>query len=175
MPTPSQGGGGIIIPPYLLVFTDWPRERSRMRRQLRDVWRRASREDVDDAIEAAVELLFVKALEFPNAEIAKGWLYAAAINCLRNERRKSKRHKIADLEEATEVPDGATMKSEKQELLELAMEALSEQDREILLARYMKGISITEYARRYGLKYEQLKKRQQRSLKKLKLIFKKLR
>jgi RNA polymerase sigma factor (sigma-70 family) len=164
-----------IILPYALIFADWRRERNQLKRRLRPRFLDASNEEIEDAISAAIELLLTKSHMFSTANEVRAWLFTSSIYCLMNERRKS--WKRASLDEAAALPseEDAAGAIELRDFLDVALEVLSNEDRELLLAKYRDGEPIAEFARKHGLSQERLHKRQQRALKKVQSRIKRFR
>jgi RNA polymerase sigma factor (sigma-70 family) len=71
--------------------------------------------------------------------------------------------------------EGAAGAIELRDFLDVALEVLSNEDRELLLAKYRDGEPIAEFARKHGLSQERLHKRQQRALKKVQSRIKRFR
>ncbi|HWF44113.1 MAG TPA: sigma-70 family RNA polymerase sigma factor [Candidatus Kapabacteria bacterium] len=164
-----------IILPCALIFADWRRERNQLKRRLRPRFLGASNEEIEDAISAAIELLLTKSLLFSTANEVRAWLFTSSLYCLMNERRKLRKH--TTLDEALNLPceEDAARTLELRDFLDVMLDILSNEDRELLLAKYRDGESIAEFARMHGLSQERLHKRQQRALKKVQSRIKKIR
>ena len=164
-----------IILPYALIFADWRRERNQLKRRLRPRFLDASNEEIEDAISAAIELLLTKSHTFSAANEVRAWLFTSSIYCLMNERRKSRKHTTLDEALNMSCKEDAARTLELRDLLDAALDVLSKDDRELLLAKYRDGESIAEYARKHDLSIGCLHKRQQRALKKVRSRIKKFR
>lgn len=96
------------------------------------------------------------------------WLYTAtrnaALNLMRNERRRTARERAA-VETHTDAPDAGW--TEIAPLLDSAMDELGTRDREALLLRFFSGLSFAELGTRCGLGENTARMRVQRALEKL--------
>jgi RNA polymerase sigma factor (sigma-70 family) len=157
----------IFIAPGMNVYENWRRVNKRLIRNLLDRFSQASREDAEDAIETAIELLLRKGLIFSEIAGHRKWIFVTASFCLLNERKRSSHR--APIEDAYEIEkdDELIQAFENSDLIDTALEILSEEDRELLLKKFRDGISIVDYAHTTGNPPTRLHKREQRALKRI--------
>ncbi len=122
----------------------------------------------DDAMAAeAAQLTFItlaqKARSLASCPSLGGWLHRAAVLHARNLRRKSAREyrKLQALQSAMENPDDARDAAwrDMQPVLDDALSALSDKDREALLLRFYRALSVKEVAATLGIAADAAQKR----------------
>ncbi|GEM_PF-5272196 len=157
------------------IFADLRRERHRLKTRLRPRFATLSNDDLEDAISAAIELMLTRQLVFKSLDEMRAWLFTSSVYCLMNERRRVK--KYMGLEEASSYAsdEDCSRTLEQQSTLQAALTILNEADRELLLAKYTRGISIVEVATKRGTTVSSLHKRQQRALKRVRARMRSLR
>ena len=158
----DQGAWRRIVEEYL------PRVLAVLRAQCHD-------HDLAEEIAQSAFCTIVKKLpEYQEAGRFESWLMRIAMNRLRDEMRRRKRHAIP-AEESTLIglaggsqPDDTGVEDlQRQRLLE-AMEELSMSDREILVLRHVSGLSFKELSEALDSPVGTLLARHHRALKKLK-------
>lgn len=97
----------------------------------------------------------------------KTWLAAIARNLAVSRFRKNASRETQELKEDTALEQGAFGGVERRLDLEQALEALPGEDADIIRMKYYGGMTVQEIAASLGLPFETVKKRHQRSLKKL--------
>lgn len=112
--------------------------------------------DVDRAEDLAQET-FARAAQQGPSRSARSWLYAVALNLLRDEARSDVRRErrlvlVAHDEEArlAPAPDAAVERAEREGRVRAALERLSVRDREVLLLQ-AEGLDYDEIAAATGL------------------------
>jgi RNA polymerase sigma factor (sigma-70 family) len=106
----------------------------------------------------------------PRKASAKTWLYAIALNCLRDQHRKAEAElRALDRAAAGEVAaaDGALGRVEDRDELGRGMSALSDEEREIVALRYGGDLTAPEMADLLGEKLTTVEGRLYRALRKL--------
>jgi RNA polymerase sigma factor (sigma-70 family) len=168
IPQPSST---FVVP---INYETWKFENKRLIRGLRLRFTNVSGPDVEDAIEAAIELLLNKRINFLKIEEWRAWLFVSSSYCLMNIQKKNS-NKVP-IEDAMDIGiDDRNMRAfENRDIIEAAFEILSKEDRALLLAKFESGISIAEYARSIGCSPARLNKRQQRALKRIRQLGKKI-
>ncbi len=151
----------------LINYETWQRERKRIVRKLRARIPTASKWDAEDATEAAVELLFAKCYAFTKLDDYRGFLFVSALYYLLNDRKKARR--LAPITEAMkiEIEDETIHILEERDLIDVMLEVLSEDDRELLLERFESGNSIAEIGRKRGVSAVSLRTRSSRIMRAL--------
>lgn len=144
MPSPTVPTGGDPRPEALLAHLDWARQLARG--LVRD---EATADDV-------VQGVFAQALARPprHAASLRGWLGRALGNEARQrgraEKRRARRERSAARGEALPSAAELTEKAEAHRVLMVAVLALDEDLRRVVLLRYFEGLSAAEIARRLG-------------------------
>jgi DNA-directed RNA polymerase specialized sigma24 family protein len=135
----------------LINYETWQRERKRIVRKLRARIPTATKWEAEDATEAAVELIFAKGYAFPKLDDYRALLFVSALYYLLNDRKKSRR--LAPITEAIkiEIEDETIHILEERDMIDVMLEVLSEDDRELLMERFESGNSIAEIARKRGV------------------------
>jgi RNA polymerase sigma-70 factor (ECF subfamily) len=109
------------------------------------------------------------------------WMYRIAMNLCIDEIRKRKIRRVVSLEFLTEdalertrkhkhqdLPSDAMMKEEKKKIVQLAIQQLTQEHREVILLRESQDYSYTEIAETLDIKIEAVKSRIFRARKELK-------
>ncbi|MCW1887410.1 sigma-70 family RNA polymerase sigma factor [Luteolibacter flavescens] len=124
---------------------------------------------IDDVSQDVFLMLARKARQLPPEIVLSAWLHRQsvrrALDVVRSETRRRKREEIADL-----VPDespGVDQWSAIAPQLDREMLRLPEQDRQVLILRFMERLTSEEIARRLGLSSAAVRKRVERALAKL--------
>ncbi len=108
----------------------------------------------------------------PSKASAKTWLYAIALNCLRDQQRRSQAESRA-LQRAApgaeETADSGLGQIEDRDELARALAALSEEERETVALRYGGQLTAPEIAKLVGEKLTTVEGRLYRALRKLRL------
>lgn len=107
----------------------------------------------------------------PTKASAKTWIYAIALNCLRDQRRRAQAEARAvervGSGAAAEADDPAIGRIEDREQLDRALAALSDEERETVALRYGGDLSAPEIARVLGERLTTVEGRLYRALRKL--------
>lgn len=124
-------------------------------------------EDIKDCINEAFSEFYLHRERFePDKGTLKGYLAVIARRCaIRRYQENCRWEKAADADGEQAADPFACL--EKQDELERALAALDPVDEQILRMKYYGGMTAREIAASLGLPYETVKKRRQRSLKKL--------
>ena len=136
------------------------------------VWAAASQylpaeEDVRECVNDVFAEFYFKQKDFdPQKGTLKGWLARMAQRRAIDRWRTGRGHAADPLDEAAAAQPEGLSADEKIDL-EAALAQLSDQDAQLLRMKYFEGLNAKEIAARLDLPYETVKKRQQRSLKKL--------
>lgn len=145
-----------------------------MRAYYREIYRfclakLVSREDAQDAAQE-VFLIYCRKTPRLEPEDVRRWLYATALNIIRNETQKQKRRAQATIENADDYPNGgnwnyeitetdwigdAHIEQKKQDILE----QLTEEERALFLEIYDKKRKHAELAEKYGVSEQALNMR----------------
>jgi len=148
-------------------YKNWRRECRRLVRNLRAHFLNYSKQDAEDALEAAIELSLTKGLIFDNFEEESAWLFVAAWHYLLNYRRKRSRLTLLDDAKGLSIEDEMVNSYENRDMIEAAMNILNKEDRELLLKRFEDGKSISEIAMERGVNTSKLESRSKRAIKKI--------
>ncbi len=124
------------------------------------------------AAEDIVQETFIRAVRkassYDSAKPFAPWLYTILKNACTDFIRKEMREHEFSCHIPEDLPD---TKTDPQELsFEDIIKALSKTEREIMICRFMRGLSFSEIADECGLPIESVKKKSQRSLKKLRVL-----
>jgi RNA polymerase sigma-70 factor, ECF subfamily len=135
------------------------------------VYRTGNRPMAEDILADTFERVLRARRRFdPRKASEKTWIYAIALNCLRDNVRKQAAESRA-LERAVPVPVGdtrlATDAVEDREALAGAMETLSDEERESIALRYGADLTVPQIARLTGEKLTTVEGRVYRALRKL--------
>jgi RNA polymerase sigma factor (sigma-70 family) len=166
-PAASSQQPAVIIASGMSFYKNWRRECKRMVNSLCPHFPNSSKEDAEDALEAAIELRLKKGLIFEKIEEESAWLFAGAYYCLKNDRRKNRRR--APISDAIQIgcEDETIQAFENRDLIGAVFEILTDEDRELLLKKYRDGIPIPEIAKSEGSTTSKLQKRAQRAIEKV--------
>lgn len=134
--------------------------------------RRRSGDDTiaEEAAQATFILLARKACTLTGRQSLAGWLHVTAVHQSRNLQRRQireyrKRHRFGD---EADFPSSPTWDHEQPEL-DRAMATLRSGDREVLLLRFYRTLSVKEMAGIMGLSVEAAQKRLTRAVERLRL------
>jgi RNA polymerase sigma-70 factor (ECF subfamily) len=135
------------------------------------VYRTGNRPLAEDILSDTFERVLKARRPFdPRKASEKTWLYAIALNCLRDHARRSAAEARA-LEKAVPVPAGESAggfdQVEDRDSLARALEALSEEERESVALRYGADLTVPEIAKLTGEKLTTVEGRVYRALRKL--------
>jgi RNA polymerase sigma factor (sigma-70 family) len=135
------------------------------------VYRTGSRHLAEDILADTFERVLKARGRFdPRKASEKTWLYAIALNCLRDNARRQAAESRA-LESAVPVPAGdargAIDAVEDRDSLSRAMERLSDEERESIALRYGADMTVPEIAKLTGEKLTTVEGRVYRALRKL--------
>lgn len=123
-------------------------------------------EDVRECVNDTFTEFWLQRERFaPEKGSLRSWLAMLARRRAIDRWRRQSRYTALPLEEDAPAPQGLSP-DEKMDL-EAALSKLSEEDAALLRMKYFEGLSAKEIAARLGLPYETVKKRQQRTLEKL--------
>ncbi len=131
------------------------------------------REDVEDVVQQVFLKAYVSIKRFDQRAAFSTWLYKIAVNeCWDYLRKKKVRPLVyeSDLSEeqvsrldgivsADRAPEGPSDQAEVKELLEMLLEKLPEQDRQLLVLKEMEGFSVQELAEILNLNVNTVKVR----------------
>ncbi len=124
-------------------------------------------EDIKDCVNESFSEFYVQRDRFdPLKGTLKGYLAVIARRCAIRRYQENRRWEGTS-SISPEEPEDPFAQLERQDELERALSALDPVDRQILRMKYYGGLTAREIAASLGLPYETVKKRQQRSLKKL--------
>jgi RNA polymerase sigma-70 factor (ECF subfamily) len=138
-------------------------------------YRTGDRAQAEDLMAEAFERALRSRQRYDPAKAsAKTWLYAIAINCLRDQRRRADAESRA-LERGGHGPEGQALDAglgrvEDRAMLGPALAALSEEEREALALRYGGGLTAPEMAELLGEKLTTVEGRVYRALGKLRTV-----
>jgi RNA polymerase sigma factor (sigma-70 family) len=137
---------------------------------VRSVARRIAAEDADDVTQAVFLLLAQRARHLGNRQSLAGWLHETARLCAANARRSRLREhakvQSAQLQSAQRASTEPSMSSADIDL-DATLARLSAADRELLLLRYVEGLTLEETSAQLALPAATLAKRAERALGKL--------
>lgn len=136
------------------------------------VYRTGDRQLAEDLLADTFERALRSRARFdPRRGSEKNWVYAIAVNLVRDQARRQ-RVEISALErvgahETRQVDDGALAAVEDRDLLERVLTKLSDEEREAIALRFGSDLTVREVARVLGDKEGAVEKRISRGLEKL--------
>ena len=125
-------------------------------------------EDVKECVNESFAAFYLRHDRFdPEKGSLKGYLAVIARRCAIRRYHENRRAEIGAAAYAEEEDEDPFARAERRDELERALAALDPLDEQILCMKYYRGMTAREIAETLGLSYETVKKRHQRSLKKL--------
>lgn len=136
------------------------------------VYRTGDRQLAEDLLADAFERALRRRARFdPRRGSEKTWLYAIAVNLVRDQARRERAAmdalENAGLPETGQVDDGALGAVEDRDLLARALIKLSDDEREAIALRFGSDLKLREVARVVGEKEDAVEKRISRALEKM--------
>ena len=167
----QQPAASAIIAPCMDIYENWQRECRCIVKSLCAHFPKSSKEDAEEALEAAIEFLLKKDLIFEEIEERSAWLFVTAGNYLSNYRRKCGRLTTLDATNDLSIEDEMVQVYENRDRVDNVLKIIDENDRELLRERFEDGKSIREIAIERGMTVSKLETRSKRAIKKIRKYF----
>lgn len=138
----------------------------------------ANPHDAEDLLSSIFLKIYQKLDQYDSTKASLStWIYTITHNQVCNYyRSKARQGHMADIEEVTELSDGAEpfiemlIKEEELEALAIALERLPERERDVIILRYYHGYTPAEVAVKLKISYSNAKFLQHRAISMLKKI-----
>jgi RNA polymerase sigma factor (sigma-70 family) len=132
------------------------------------------RQLAEDATQAVFLALAQRAARLGPGTVLSGWLFQASRYVCANVRRAEQRRRRHEQAARANAPSSSTSASESQDLapmLDDAVASLRVRDRQLVVLRYMRGLSVAELAAEIGVSEPAARKRLSRALERLREYF----
>jgi RNA polymerase sigma factor (sigma-70 family) len=128
---------------------------------------RSSREDIEDGILHAVELLEKKRPCFENIAQAYVWLFRDLEHYLQHSSRAATHLEALNAASGFSKEDSSIHAFETHDALDHAFEPLSDEDKELLYLNHVSGFTLEEIAAMRGVSLASMKARHRRAMKRI--------